>query len=204
MSRIRLVAYSDYLCPWCYNASVRLTRLVEENPGVEVVWRSYLLRPTPRERDLEKFRAYTRGWDRPGSEEDAGTFQHWQGDAGPPSWSLPPHLVAKAAERIGRGAFRAMHDRLLTAYFGESRDITDEGTLRLLWGELGLPGARFEEHEDPALRRQVLEEHEEARMLGATGVPAVRLESQDMVLTGALPLGMYQRWIDRIRERGDD
>ena len=46
MPDVRLVAYSDYLCPWCYNASVRLHRLVDEDPGVEIEWKSYLLRPS--------------------------------------------------------------------------------------------------------------------------------------------------------------
>ena len=29
MDAVRLVAFSDYLCPWCYNGSLRLERLEE-------------------------------------------------------------------------------------------------------------------------------------------------------------------------------
>ena len=78
---VRFIVYSDYLCPWCFNASVRLHRLEEENPGrVELVWRSYLLRPEPRAADprgeaLEKFRDYTRSWLRPAAEADSGEFR---------------------------------------------------------------------------------------------------------------------------------
>ena len=203
MSTVRLVAYSDYLCPWCYNASVRLWRLCDEDPKVELTWRSYLLRPTAKERDLERFRAYTRSWERPAAEADAGTFRIWEGDAGPPSWSMPPQLVAKAARRVGPEAFRAMHERLMRAYFAENQDITSDETLYALWTEVGLPQAGFAEREAVELRREVLGEHEEARKMGATGVPAVRLEEQAMLITGALPLETYQRWVVRTRERAE-
>jgi predicted DsbA family dithiol-disulfide isomerase len=195
------VAYSDYLCPWCYNASVRLWRLRDEDPDVEVSWRSYLLRPAPKARDFERFRAYTRSWERPAAEDDAGSFRQWEGAAGPPSWSMPPHLVAKAAARLGPEAFRLVHERLLRAYFGENQDITEDETLRGLWSELGLPAVGFDARNDPELRRRVLREHEEARSMGATGVPAVRLEDQEMVITGALPLPTYRRWVERTRSR---
>jgi len=199
--RIRLVAYSDYLCPWCYNASVRLGRLASEEPDVEIEWRSFLLRPRPSAgRDLERFRAYTESWQRPASEPDAGHFRTWQGDAGPPTHSLPPHLVAKAAALQGSEAFRRIHEALLRAYFAESRDISADATLRALWDEAGLPAANFSRREDPEILRRVLAEHEEAQAFGATGVPAVRAADGDSVITGALPLATYRRWVERLRE----
>ncbi len=103
MEPVRLIAYSDYLCPWCYNGSVRLRRIEQEFEGrIELEYRSFLLRPEPaRGRDLEKFRAYTESWRRPAAEPDSGTFRVWQDGAGPPSHSVPPHLVAKAAATLG-------------------------------------------------------------------------------------------------------
>lgn len=202
MSPIRLVAYSDYLCPWCCNASVRLHRLADEDPGVEIVWKSYLLRPRPgRARDLERFRTYTESWQRPAAEEASGSFRSWRGDEGPPSYSLPPHLTAKAAAAVGPDAFRRLHDRMLRAYFGESRDISNGDVLLSLWRELGLPEQAFACREDPALREQVFAEHEEALRCGATGVPSVRLADNDAVITGAMPLESYRRWVERARER---
>lgn len=103
---------------------MRLRQVEKEFAGeVRVAWRSFLLRPRPdKARTLEEFRAYTRSWLRPAAEPDAGTFQVWPGDAGPPTHSVPPHLVAKAAASLGDDAFHAMHDRLLRAYFAESRE----------------------------------------------------------------------------------
>ena len=94
-----------------------------------------------------------------------------------------------------------MHERLLRAYFVESRDISREPTLRALWDELGLDEAGFEEHRDPALLEEVIGEHNEALRLGATGVPAVRLESNEAVIVGAQPAEIYRRWIERSLSR---
>lgn len=204
---VRFIVYSDYLCPWCFNASVRLHRLEEENPGaVELIWRSYLLRPEPRSVDptgraLEKFREYTRSWLRPAAEEESGDFQVWEGDEGPPSHSVPAHVVAKAAARIDGDGFRALHQRLLRAYFTENRDISAEATLRSCWNEVGLPATRFDETEDPSLVQEVLAEHRLAMEEGATGVPCVRLEDNPAVIVGAQPQELYQRWLDRTIER---
>lgn len=202
---VRLIAYSDYLCPWCYNASVRLHRLADADPQVEIEWRSYLLRPSPgRGRDLSRFRGYTESWQRPAAEEDAGEFRTWASDEGPPSHSIPAHLSAKAAGRLGRESFRRFHDRLLRAYFAENRDISSESVLAELWADVGLPQAGFARREDPAILRQVLAEHEEAIACGATGVPSVRLADNDAVITGAMPLETYRRWVERARARGAD
>jgi predicted DsbA family dithiol-disulfide isomerase len=204
VQRVTLIAWSDYLCPWCYNASVRLRRLEDAfGEQLRVEWRSYLLRPQAGgRRDLERFRAYTASWERPAAEPDGGVFRPWAGDAGPPSHSVPAHRLAKAAARISDRAFRAMHERLLSAYFSESRDISDVVTQRELWREVELPEAAFAERDDPEIVNQILAEHREAQQGGATGVPAVRLAGNDAIVVGAHPYELYERWVTRILERG--
>ena len=200
MDAARLVAYSDYLCPWCYNGSVRLQRIEQEFAGrVTLEFRSFLLRPRPAtDRSLEKFRAYTRSWQRPAAEPDSGRFRVWEGDAGPPSHSLPPHLVAKAAARLGEAASRGMHERLLCAYFAENQDISARPTLERLWKEVGLDPDAFAGHEDPELLEQVLAEHKDAAERGIHGVPTVLVLGQDVPITGAHPLPVYRRWLERV------
>ena len=181
---------------------MRLRRVEEEFAGAVVVeWRSFLLRPRPDPgRTLEKFRAYTQSWLRAAADPDGGTFTVWQSDAGPPSHSIPPHLVAKAAARLGDGAFPRVHDALLRAYFTDNRDITAEATLRAIWSECELPPAAFDVTDDPALLRTVIAEHNEAVELGITGVPAVRVDGTDAYVVGAQPLETYRRWVQRLLE----
>jgi predicted DsbA family dithiol-disulfide isomerase len=178
---------------------VRLRRIEEEfDASVQVEWRSYLLRPSPVERrDLERFRAYTQSWLRPAAEEDSGVFQPWQTQVGPPSHSLPPHQVAKAAAELGEAAFGRIHERLLRAYFGENQDITDAVTLERLWLEVELPQEGFARREDPALLQRILQEHRKALDGGATGVPAVCVQGNDIIIVGAYPVDFYRRWIDK-------
>jgi predicted DsbA family dithiol-disulfide isomerase len=211
----RLTVWSDYLCPWCYLAAVRLWRLEDElGERLAIEWRSFLLRPHPSggpaafpaeheaprrvsAEALARFRAYTESWRRPAAEPDAGRFQAWQGETPPPSHSVPPHVAAKAAASLGPEAFRALHRRLLEAYFTESRDVSDRATLRALWDEAGLPPAGFARCDDPALLAATLREHEQAALAGVAGVPAARMEGNDAIIVGANPTDLYRRWIQR-------
>lgn len=204
MSALRLRVWSDYLCPWCYNASVRLARLERElGPALELEWCAYLLRPSPRPAGedrteaLERFVRYTQTWLRPAAEPDGGRFRVWETTEGPPSHSVPAHVAALAARAVGPDAFRALHARLLEAYFAENRDISSTAVLRVLWREAGLPPGEFERTGDPALERAVRAEHAEATLLGVTGVPAAKLAGMDAALVGALPLETYRRWLVR-------
>jgi predicted DsbA family dithiol-disulfide isomerase len=201
MERVQLIVYSDYLCPWCYLAEHRLEQLKAElGDAVEFEWRSFLLRPRPEPgRDLERFMRYTQSWLRPAAEPDAPIFRVWESTEGPPTHSVPPHLVAKAAAALGSEAFAALHRRLLRAYFEQSRDISRVDTLRALWSEAELPEAGFAACSDPALLEQTLTEHNEAVSLGITGVPALRVAGTDAFVTGAQPLASYRRWIERLR-----
>src|SRR5262249_39313391 len=156
--------WSDYLCPWCHLGARRVRRIEEEfGDAVHIEWRAFLLRPVPEDgRTLERFRSYTRSWLRPAAEADAPEFRTWASDEGPPSHSIPAHTVAKAAAALGLDAFRAMHDRLLRAYFVESRDITKTDTLRTLWREIGFEEAAFEVSAAPATTQTVIAEHQDA------------------------------------------
>ena len=125
---------------------------------------------------------------RPAAEDDSGRFRVWETEYGPPSHSIPPHLLVKAAARCG-GPERAaaVSQRLFEAYFAENLDITDAATLKTIWRELGLDPADFAHTADEDLLQQILEEHREAVKFGVNGVPAVMLEGMDVAITGAHP-----------------
>ena len=196
---VRFIAYSDYLCPWCWNASLCLERLVTEYDGrVEIEWRSYLLRPEEKlGRDLEKFRKYTESWKRPAAEPGAGAFRVWDSEEGPPTHSVPAHQVAKAAALVGRDAFARIHRQLMQAYFAENRDISSFEVLRSIWDHEDLPAEAFDAAYSDEIHKRIFAEFEEARELGATGVPAMRRSDNDAVIVGAHPEALYRRWIER-------
>lgn len=179
-------------------------RLEDEFTGqIEIEWRSYLLRPTPnRRRDPEKFRQYTESWRRPAGEPDAGVFQVWSSEAPPPSHSIPAHRAAKAAARISKHAFRAMHERLMTAYFNENRDISDPLELEVLWTELGLAPEALALMGSQEIEAEIMRDFEEAQRFGATGVPGVRRADNEIIIVGAQPEAIYRRWIEKSLAEG--
>ena len=168
--------------------------------AVELRYKSFLLRPSPQAepRTLEAFRQYTESWRRPAEEEPAATFQVWQSDEGPPTHSVPPHLVAKAAEQLDAACYERLHWSLLEAYFCHNRDITAEHVLLELWLEAGLPEADFRARLREELAQEIVDDHTEAMQNGASGVPAVRTASGFGVVMGAQPVEAYHAWINKL------
>lgn len=177
-----------------------MRRIEDEFQGkVRFVWKSFLLRPRPPAwKSFDEFREYTKKWLRPAADENAGTFRVWSTEEGPPSHSIPAHLVAKAAAALGDDASRRMHDRLLHAYFAENRDISSPRVLRELWDELDLPADGFACAASPQTLEEVLADHREAEEHEVDGVPAVRLEGNPIATMGAHPLEAYRGWVEKL------
>ncbi len=167
----------------------------EFGDSLDIEWRAFMLRPEPSPRRLDDFRKYTEKWQHVADEQDSGSFRVWSTDEGPPTHSLPPHQVAKAAARVSEEAFERMHDDLLRAYFYDSRDITSPQVLEELWEQAGLSPADLAIADAPDIRNQVIDEHNEAVACGANGAPAFRTSDNDTVLVGAHPMHLFRRWV---------
>ncbi len=124
--RLRIVAYSDYVCPWCYIGLERIERLQREFP-VEVEWLPFELHPeTPttgadlrgRLGTSDRVRAYTRNII--ALAEDSGIPMRM------PAVVANSHRALEAAEFTREhGGFDAYHRALFHAYFEDARDIGD-------------------------------------------------------------------------------
>jgi predicted DsbA family dithiol-disulfide isomerase len=124
--RFRIVAYSDYVCPWCYIGFRRIEQL-EREFDVDVEWRPFELHPeTPRTGarlegrlgNPERIRAYTQN-----------ILTIAEGSAIPmrmPVVVANSHRALEAAEFArDTGQFDAMHATLFAAYFEHGADIGD-------------------------------------------------------------------------------
>jgi len=163
-----------------------------------LVWQSFLLRPEPTEQDFEKFKKYTESWKRPAGMEKDAVFNVWSTEEGPPSYSFPPHQAAKAAAILGSEAFGKLHTRLLTAYFTENRNITDENVLKELWAQVGLPSKAFEKYHDPEILNTIISEHNAAVNNGVTGVPAIYTEGFPTAIVGLQDETVYIRILEQV------
>ncbi len=182
---------------------MRLEKLAAEFPDAcEIQWKSFLLRPHPEPRPLDAFRRYTESWLRPAADPDSGSFTVWSTDEPPPSHSVPPAAAAKAAARQGREAFDRYHRALMENYFHWNRNITEAENLLRIATECGLDVAAFAAAlQDPALMREVVDDHNEAMSIGLSGVPAVIVDGR-WKLVGAQPLEVYREIVLR-RLRGE-
>jgi predicted DsbA family dithiol-disulfide isomerase len=176
---------------------VRLEKIAEEfGDSCLIEWRSFLLRPYPEPRPLDKFRQYTESWSRPAAEPESGSFTVWSTDEAPPSHSVPPAIAAKAAARQGTDAFGRYHRALMENYFHMNRNITEPENLVRIAGETVLDVAAFVEAlRDPALGREVVDDHNQAVSMGISGVPTVIVDGR-WQLTGAQPREIYRRVVE--------
>jgi predicted DsbA family dithiol-disulfide isomerase len=113
----------------------------------------------------------------------------------PPADVVPNTMRALCVTEAARdaGLHRAVHDRLMQAYWEEGRDIGDPAELLALGVEAGLgPDAVEEAMESPALRERVVSSTRHAHAIGVTGVPAFLLDRRLLVL-GAQPRDVFER-----------
>jgi len=195
---VRLDVFSDYLCPWCYNAAVRLHEIQQAYGGrVRVHWRTFPLIPgeQPDRRVTQKTRE---GRQRVGAEEARACFVPPEIDTPLPSSSVPALTAAKCAELQGEAAFERFHERLFTAHFRDNLDISRPDVLRNLIRETALDLARFEaDYAGEAYEAVLRDCAEGAAWFGVSGLPTVIL-NEKLSLVGAVPTERYRLLIDWI------
>lgn len=194
---VTLEVFSDYVCPFCWLAAPAVQE-VARDPGVEVIWRAYELRPDPAP-TLDPAGDYLRTtW------EDA---VYPLADRLGMTLRLPPvqprSRRAHAATRWARSQnrFDAFHEAVFRAFFEDGQDIGDVDVLVRLADGLGLDGgalrgALLAERYEPV----VLAEEERAGHLGLRGVPAFVAASM-VALTGVRPADDLRTLIAEARAR---
>jgi predicted DsbA family dithiol-disulfide isomerase len=170
--------------------------LVRSEPGVEIVWRAFELRPEPIP-TLDPKGEYLR--------------RAWRNSVYPLAeklgmrMTLPPvqprsrlaHEASHWARRQGR--FDDYHAAIFRAFFERGEDIGKIGILASLASELGLEDESLRHAlESRELENSVLDDEREARTLGVGGVPAFAAEGS-VALTGVQSLESLQKLVDRVR-----
>jgi predicted DsbA family dithiol-disulfide isomerase len=196
---VRLDVFSDYLCPWCYNAAVRLWDVADAyGDRLSVHWRAFPLVPDqqPGRRATQKTRD---GRLRVGAEEPRALFVAPEIDSALPSSSVPAQTAAKCALRQGDAAFQRLHRALFVAHFGDNLDISRPSVLRALARESGLDVDRFEaDYAGGEAYEAVLHDCAEgAAWFGVSALPTVVFDER-ISLVGAVPTEQYREMVDWI------
>ncbi len=200
---IRVLVWSDYVCPFCYLERPVLERIQRElGDDVDVDWRAFELRPEP-EPTLDPNGEYLhRVWNQsvyPMAQERGMTLR------------LPPvqprsrkaHEAAEFARQAG--LLDAMNRALFRAFFEEGRDIADIEVLVDIGQTIGLDADDLRVAlESGRYTQQVVEDQHLARQIGISSVPALVVTAgrQAYLISGAQPYETVKDVIARAaRER---
>jgi predicted DsbA family dithiol-disulfide isomerase len=113
---------------------------------------------------------------------------------------VPNSLAALRLTELARehGRHDALHDRLMDAYWAESRNIGDPDVLREEAAGVGLSAEEIEDVlAGERYRDRVEASTREAHALGANAVPAFVLDRRLLVL-GAQPLELFEQAFARL------
>lgn len=212
---IRIDAWSDVACPWCYigkrnlEAGIAAYRADGGEPGVEVVYRSFELAPdTPVDFDGTEldYLAQIKGIGLPAAQAmldrvagiaagvglryDFGSVRHTR--------TLKAHQLLHLAR--ARGLQADMAERLFSAYFVEGRHIGRDGELAQLAEGAGLdPAEVLRALECGEHLADVRADQELAGAYGIRGVPFYVLDGR-YALSGAQSPGAFAAAIRRVAE----
>ncbi|MEU3306152.1 DsbA family oxidoreductase [Nocardiopsis sp. NPDC055551] len=206
---MRIEVWSDIVCPWCYIGKRRLERALadfEHAEEVEILWRSFQLDPTfPQGVSEPVYDSLAKKMNAPREQVQAMTEQVQQVAAqeglrydfagGVMVNTFDAHRLTHLAREHGLGD--AAHERLMNAQLVQGRVLNDVDTLVELAGEIGLDTERARTVlEGDQYADQVRADIEEARRLGATGVPFFVLD-RALGISGAQPLEVFSAALDK-------
>ncbi len=197
MTGIRIDVWSDFVCPWCFLASISLAKL-NESHDVEIVWHSYELRPKGSPPMPEAYRARIEA-EQPRLKQMAREQYGAELQSGPFGInSRLAHIGDKYARSQGNDAY---HTATFRAYWQEGRDIEDRAVLKEIAQAVGLGGDQFiEALDNPIYDNAVQTDVEQAQQFGLSGVPALIFANKYLV-SGAQPYESLVNIIEQVQAR---
>lgn len=192
---LEIVVYSDYLCPWCWPAAVRLRDLQAEFPNqLKLVHKSYVLRP-PEEGEKQFSEYHLQHRSR--AHESTGLPYGMPAIGAPyPSSSMPALIASKWMLLNHPEHFENFNLEMFQAFFEFGLDISKYPILKQLASSFGVDEDQFEAGvKDPKYEKLVLEDHANAKNEGVDGIPSVIIG--DAAINGAVPIEDYRQAIKK-------
>lgn len=197
-AKLKVIAYSDYICPFCYIGYHRIEKLKKEfNLAVE--WRPFEIHPeTPKGGASIEELPFPKGYLETAfanvkrlAEEDGLTLKFAD--------KLPNSRLALYISEFARkkGKFEEFHKLVLEAYWLEGKDIGDKRLLLDLAELVGLKKYEIENYLDTDEPFKVLQKTlKELRTYGINGVPTFNIEER--LIVGAQPYEIFKKVINEI------
>ncbi len=200
---LKIVMFSDYICPFCYVGFETMRRLKPEF-DFQLEWRGFQIHPDwPAEgMPAEKFRE--------GGDAAArhATWQRIVAMADAVGFSIKPPTVitnsraALAATEFAResGRDEALEERIYRAYFNDGENIGDASVVARLAGEAGLDAGEVADAiKSPKYEMRLKNNSLAAHQRGVSGVPTFFIGEYPLV--GAQSLDAMRAILKRATER---
>ena len=200
---LKIVMFSDYICPFCYVGFETMRRLKPEF-DLELEWRGFQIHPdwpaqgVPADKMREAGDAAARDatWNRITAMADAVGFE-----IKPPS-VLTNSRAALAATEFAResGRDEVLEERIYRAYFNDGENIGDASVVTRLAGEAGLDTAEVADAiKSPKYEMRLKNNSLAAHQRGVSGVPTFFIGEYPLV--GAQSVDAMRAILKRATER---
>lgn len=202
---MKIEVWSDFVCPFCYIGKRKLELALQDFPHkdqVEVIYKSFELDPyvkTDYSVSIHESLAKKYGMSiEQAKEMNQGVAEqarlvglNYNFDSMTPTNTFDAHRVAKFAATKGKLA--EMTERLLKAYFVESKQIAEHDVLLELAEEVGLERVEVEQVlTSEQFTTEVRMDEAEAQQIGVRGVPFFVL-NRKYAISGAQPQEVFQK-----------
>lgn len=209
---MKIEVWSDFVCPFCYIGKRRLENAMKTFPHENQIileFKSYELDPnteaTPN-KSIHEYLSEKKGMSIEQAKQmnesvgkqaaEVGLTYHF--DTMQHTNTFDAHRIAKYAEQQGKGI--EMAERLMHAYFTESKLISDYETLITLAIDVGLDEnavTTLLKVDDYAIH--VRADEEQARQIGVQGVPFF-VFNEKYALSGAQPQEVFAEVLEQVWE----
>jgi predicted DsbA family dithiol-disulfide isomerase len=200
MSQLKLMIFSDYVCPWCYVGQGAVNQLIEDYHA-EVEWRPFYLRPDTPPEGME-LPDYVKA-------HMAETHAHLKQMASAAGMEmvfsprLPNTRIAHEATEYARekGKQFTFHKVVFDKYYGKGEDISKWDVLKDAATQVGLDADEVQREVDAGKYTATVNALvQEAQDIGVTGVPTYVLNDR-YAIVGAQPYEVFLQALEEIKQK---
>lgn len=210
---MKVEVWSDFVCPFCFIGKRRLEKALVQFPNqdeVEIEFKSFELDPNApvyTEKSIYDSLAEKYGMSVDQAKQNSAQIAKqaeqeglaFRFDAMKPTNTFDAHRLAKYAKTQGKEL--ELTEKLLYAYFTESKNVGDHETLAALAEEVGIDREEAESvlknKDDYA--NEVRKDFQLARQYGITGVPFFAINDK-YAISGAQPVETFVRALEKAWE----
>lgn len=198
MFPVKVVIYSDYLCPFCFLGK-ELVKKLQKKFDLNILWKPYELHPNISQ-NLPNFDS---GYIKMMWANVERIAQAYEVEIKIPKYIAPSRKALKTSEFARKyNKFEECHERIFNAYFLEGKNIDKDEVLLQIIEEIGLnPDELKDAWKDKALLREIRKSIRELHSVGITGVPAFFIGNDEpRIVIGTQPQELLEKVIKKAEE----